>query len=240
VLLISWITVGPSIVASAGGVLWAFHTLVVLPPAGSTSPPTFNPSWAGPFIVAVLVIVVGSGFLTGVAQAGVVWAVTREAAGRPAPVGAALRYGLRNGVRLWGWSLLYGLMVLAGTCACFLPGLYFALAGCLYVPVALYRRGMNPITTSFSLVNGALWAALGRMAMLLLLVYGVELVVSVPVQILSLGFRGLSVPLTIGLQFVTAPLTTVLTVGTVLLFAELSVRQLRIETTTASLDAALV
>jgi len=213
--------------------------LVVLRPPGSTQPPTFNTSWAGPFIVAVVVIVVVSGFLTGVAQAGVVWAVTREAAGRSAPVGAALRYGLRNGVRLWGWSLLYGLMILAGTCACFLPGLYFALAGCLYVPVALYRRGTNPISTSFSLVNGNFLAALGRMALLLLLVYGVELVLSLPVQLLSLGFRSLGVPLTIALQFVTAPLPMVLTVGSVLLFAELSVRQLRAETTTVTLDAAL-
>jgi hypothetical protein len=215
------------------------HRLVVIPPPGSTQPATFNTSWVGTFVLAALGTVVVSGFLTGVAQAAVVWAVTRQAAGRPAPIGASLLYGLRNGARLWGWSLLYGLMVLAGTCACFLPGLYFALAGCLYIPVALYRRGMNPISTSFSLINSSFWAALGRMALLLLMVYGVDVVLSVPVQIVSFANKTLAVPLAAGLQFVTAPLAMVLTVGSLLLFAELSARQLRAEPTTASLDAAL-
>lgn len=77
------------------------------------------------------------------------------------------------------------------------------------------------------------------LALLLLMVYGVELVLSVPVQIVNFEYRTLTVPVAVGLQFVTAPLPVLITVGTVLLFAELSVRQLRAETTTASLDAAL-
>jgi hypothetical protein len=206
---------------------------------GSTQQATVNTGWLGTFVVALLVVLVISGYLTGVAQAAVVWAVTREAAGRPAPFGAALVYGLRNGARLWGWGLLYGLMVAVGLCACIFPGLYLALAGCLFVPVALYRRGMNPISTSFSLINSNFGAALGRMALLVLMVYGVQLILSIPVQIVSLGSRTLGTVLSIGLQLVTAPLPMILTIGTVLLFAELSVRQMRTETTTASLDAAL-
>jgi hypothetical protein len=236
-LLIPWATfAGPLVVLVVAAGLTANH-IVVLPPVGSTARPTFDGSLLVTLIVILIPCAIVIGFLTSAAQAAAVWAVTRQAAGRPAPLGAALKFGLRNGVRLWGWSLLYGLMIGVGTCACVIPGLYLALAGCLYIPLALYRRDLSPLTTSFSLVHRNFGTALGRMLLVVLLVYGVSAVISAPVQIVSLTSRTLSVVLAGLLELVTAPLTLLIAVATVLLFAELWAKQQ--PTTTADLDAAL-
>jgi len=237
ILLISWTTYAVPAVALVAVLGLATNSLIELPPAGSSQSPSFDTSLLGVFIVAGIAGFIVVGYLTSAAQAAVVWTVTRQAAGQPAPLGAALKYGLRNGIRLWGWSLLYALIIGAGTCACILPGLYLALAGCLYIPVALYRRGLGPISTSFSLVNKNFGAALGRMALLLLMVYGVQLVFSVPIRLATAGSTTLGVVLSAAVALVTAPLALVLTTGSVLLFAELWAR--RAPTTTADLDAAL-
>jgi hypothetical protein len=237
ILLISWATFGVPVAVLALVVGLATDRMVVTPAPGSSQALRFDGSLVGTILVVVFVGALVSAYLTASAQAATVWAVTREAAGRPAPLGAALGYGFRNGFRLFGWSLLFGLMVAAGTCACLVPGIYLGVAGCLYVPVALYRRGMSPIGTSFSLVNKSFWAALGRMLLLLLMVYGVQLVLSVPAQIVGSGSRAAGVVLSVVVELVTAPLALVLTVGTVLLFAELWNK--RMPTSTAELDAAL-
>lgn len=237
-LLISWITFVAPVAVLAVVVVVVFGRLVVLPAPGSTQSPTFDSALLWTLIPIVCVGVIVYGFATCVAQAAAVWSITREAAGQPASLGAALGYGLRNGVRLFGWGLLYGLLVLVGTCACFVPGLYFALAGCLYIPVALYRRGMSPIGTSFSLVNRNFGAALGRMALLLLILYGVQATVAGPLQVLSIGAKpAVAIALFAVQQILTAPLALVPTVGASLLFAELWNRQSPI--TVADLDAAL-
>jgi hypothetical protein len=207
-------------------------------PLDSGQPPTVDSTRLGTFFLIACVGAILIGFATAVAHAAAVWSVTSEAAGRPRSLGGALGYGLRNGFRLFGWSLLYGLLILAGTCACLIPGLYFVLAGCLYVPVALYRRGMNPIGTSLTLVNRNFGSALGRMILLIVMLYGVQLVLAVPVQLLNVQARpAVAIGLSFALQFVTAPLTLVTTVGAMLLFAELWNRQSPI--TIAHLDTAL-
>ena len=237
ILLISWVTFGVPVAVLAVVLGLTLDQAVVVPAPGSQQTPTFDGAALGTFFVIVLVAAVVGGYLTAAAQAATVWTVTRQAAGRPAPLGAALTYGFANGVRLFGWSLLFGLMVGAGICACIVPGIYLGVAGCLYLPVALYRRGMSPISTSFSLVNKNFWAALGRMLLLLVMVYGVQLVLSVPGQIVSRGSRVGGVVVSVVVELITAPLALVLTVGTVVLFAELWNR--RMPTSTAELDAAL-
>ncbi len=237
-LLISWTTFVAPIAVLAIVVVVVFGRLVVLPEPGSSQSPTFDSALLGTVILIGCAGAAIAGFATCVAQAATVWSITREAAGQPGSIGAALGYGLRNGFRLFGWGLLYGLLILAGTCACFFPGLYFALAGCLYVPVALYRRGMSPISTSFSLINRNFGASLGRMAVLLLILYGVQTTLAVPVQLLSFESRPVvAISLSVALQILTAPLALVPTVGSSLLFAELWNRQSPI--TVADLDAAL-
>jgi hypothetical protein len=189
----------------------------------------------------LVVILVGAavviGYLTGAANAAVVWNVTRQAAGEPAPFGAALGYGFANGVRLWGWSLLYGLTVLAGTCACVIPGLYCALAGCLYAPIAVYER-RAAISTSFRMVNRNFGAALGRMALLLVLVYGMQFVLNLPGVVATAANPAAGAVVSALGYLLGAPLPLVLTLGTVVLYAELRAR--REPVTAAGLNAELV
>ncbi len=235
-VLISLTTYALPVAVVSGFLALASQNLVVAPNGGTTRA-SIDVGVFGTVLLAGLGSVVVTSFLTSVANAAAVWSVTREAAGQPAPLGSALGFGFRKGVRLWGWSLLYSLMVLAGVCACVLPGLYFALAGCLYVPLALYIRGSNPIGLSFSIVNKHLWPALGRMALLVLMVYGVELALSIPVQVIRASSATAGLVASLAVQVVTAPLALALTLGSVLLFAELWARH--VPTTTANLDAAL-
>jgi len=211
--------------------------LIVPAPVGSGQQPTIDGNLLGTVLLIVAVGVVVAGFAVVVAHPAAVWTITRQAAGRPAPLGEALRYGLRNSPRLFGWGLLYGLLILVGTCACIIPGLYFALAGCLYIPVALYRRGLNPIGTSFTMVNRNFGAALGRMALLIVMIYAVQLVLAIPVQVVSVESRVAGIVLSVAVQIVMAPLTLLPTIGSTLLFAELWNRQAPISV--AHMDAAL-
>jgi hypothetical protein len=188
-------------------------------------------------IVAGLIALIVTGYLNGVATAAVVWNVIHSASGEPVTLGDALLYGVRNGARLWGWAILYGLLVVAGLCACIIPGVYLAVAGSLYVPVALLARGQNPISTSFSMINKSFWPSLGRLAALFALLYAVQLVVSIPVVIVSAANRVAGQVLGGVLDVVVAPLAVMISLGAVVLFAEL---RARIQpTTTADLAAGL-
>jgi hypothetical protein len=76
------------------------------------------------------------------------------------------------------------------------------------------------------------------MALLTVMLYGVQLVLAIPVQIASLqASPSVAFGLAIVLQFVTAPLTLLTTLGATLLFAELWNRQSPI--TIAHLEAAV-
>ncbi len=190
------------------------------------------------FLLILLMLVVVGGFLGALGQAALVWTVTRRAAGAPAPVADALRYGLANAARLWGWTLIYGLLVTVGVCACVVGSLYFALAGCLYLPVALYQRGANPISTSFSMIHKNFGRALGRMALLVLIVGGASFVLQIPAAIATAAGGATAGHLVSGvLALVGLPLNFALLLGEVLLFAELRARQAPL--TTADLNAVL-
>jgi hypothetical protein len=225
-VLISWVTYGVPVAVLIALYRAGSGRLFVKAPLGSAQPFTVDTGQLESLLGILGVGAIVIAFATAVAQGATVWAMTREAAGQPRSLGGALGYGLRNSLRLFGWSLLYGLMIVAGSCACLIPGLYFALAGCLYVPVALYRRRLNPIGTSFTLVNRNFGAALGRMALLVVMLYGVQLVLTIPVQVVSAqASTAVAIVVAVAMQFVTAPLTLVTTVGATLLFAELWNRQ---------------
>jgi hypothetical protein len=89
-----------------------------------------------------------------------------QAAGRPASIGAALRYGVRRGPLLWGWYLLAELVVMVGLCACFVPGVYLALALSLIAPIVAFERGEPAFTRSFRLVHSNFWPTVGRLLLL--------------------------------------------------------------------------
>ncbi|MEV0806998.1 hypothetical protein [Micromonospora sp. NPDC050200] len=92
------------------------------------------------------------------------WVLTRQAAGEPADLGGALRYGLRRAPGLYAWSLLIGVILTVGFAFCVLPGVYLAFALALAGPVYLFER-QNPIGRSFRFFHDRLGMVLGRIAL---------------------------------------------------------------------------
>ncbi|MGH3681679.1 MAG: hypothetical protein ACRDT2_15715 [Natronosporangium sp.] len=178
-------------------------------------------------------------FVNAVGWGAGIWAVTREAAGQPAPVGAALQVGLRRSGPMFGGFLLLTVMVLAGLLACVLPGLYLAVAGSLFSFVVIYERGRSGIGRSFGLVHRQFGAALGRVLLLVVTYLGVTLLVSCLLGLLSgsalpPGTPGGDSPeVATWLQVVTnligaavdLPMTMLLLVGTLLTYTQLRARK---------------
>ncbi|MFI7592349.1 hypothetical protein [Micromonospora sp. NPDC049359] len=119
-------------------------------------------------LLTLVVVLVGGSLLIGLVQAlgwaAGSWVITRQAAGRPARLDAALRYGLRRAVGLWGWTLLVSLLIGIGVCFCVLPGIYLAFALSMAGPVYLFERD-NPIGRSFRMFHDRLGMLLGRVAL---------------------------------------------------------------------------
>ncbi|MFJ8580504.1 hypothetical protein [Micromonospora sp. NPDC093277] len=92
------------------------------------------------------------------------WVITRQAAGEPAGVGAALRYGLRRALGLWGWTIVATLLLTVGFCLCLLPGIYVGFAVALAGPIYLFERE-NPIGRSFQMFHRRFGMVLGRVAL---------------------------------------------------------------------------
>jgi hypothetical protein len=103
------------------------------------------------------------------------WVIARQAAGEPVGFGAALRYGARRALGLWGWSLLGSLLIAVGVCFCVLPGLYAAFALALLGPVWLFER-QNPIGRSWRIFHQRFGTVLGRLALVAAAVVGGGLV----------------------------------------------------------------
>ncbi|MGC1213993.1 MAG: hypothetical protein WA890_22380, partial [Micromonospora sp.] len=92
------------------------------------------------------------------------WVVTRQAVGERVGVGAALRYGLRRALGLWGWTIVASLLIMVGVCVCFLPGIYVAAAVALFGPVYLFER-KDPMGRSFGTLHRRFGMVFGRVAL---------------------------------------------------------------------------
>jgi hypothetical protein len=90
-----------------------------------------------------------------------------------------MRYGLARAAALWLWTILVGLVVLVGLCACVLPGIYLSYATCLFGFIALFERGKNPIARSFGLTHANFGPTLGRVAIVFAIAFVYRLVVGV-------------------------------------------------------------
>ena len=123
------------------------------------------------------------------------WVIARQAAGQPTDLGTALGYGLRRALGLWGWSLVFELLILVGLCFCFLPGIFAVFALAMAGPVYLFERS-DPIGRSYRMMRNRLGLVLGRVALVLLAVIGVSLVASMAesVAILPFGVAPLDAP----------------------------------------------
>ncbi|MFF0720270.1 hypothetical protein [Micromonospora sp. NPDC003816] len=110
------------------------------------------------------------------------WVIARQAAGTPVDLGAAMRYGVRRALGLWGWTLLFGMIVLFGLCLCFLPGIYAVFALAMVGPVYLFERD-NPIGRSHQMLRQRLGLLLGRLALVIGAVIAVSLVAAAIEQV---------------------------------------------------------
>ncbi|RIV37248.1 hypothetical protein D2L64_16980 [Micromonospora radicis] len=106
------------------------------------------------------------------------WVIARQAAGEPVGFGAALRYGLRRALGLWGWMLIFTVILAVGFCLCFLPGVYAGFALAMAGPVYLFER-RDPIGRSHRMLRERLGLLLGRVALTLLAVLGFSFVAAI-------------------------------------------------------------
>jgi hypothetical protein len=141
----------------------------------------------GAFVGLAVALGIIALFAAAIGWSGAMWLVTRQAAGAPATVGDALRFGARRCLRLGGLLVVVGLMVVVGLVACFLPGLYLAVAASLVVPFAVFDRGTSAIGGSFRLVNRNFGAVLGRLLIMYLLVGAVSGVLNLIVSTIAGG-----------------------------------------------------
>jgi hypothetical protein len=141
---------------------------------------------------------------------------------------------------MFGWYVLFTAMFAIGLILCILPGLYLAVAGCLFSFVVIFERGRNPMGRSFSLVHKSFGAVLGRVGLLALFMLGVYCVVGLCVGGLAIGGGEVSATASLVGDVVSAlvgvPVYTVLLVGLLLTYTQVRARQEPVST--ASLWAA--
>ena len=113
---------------------------VVLLPAGAAAYGLARLGWVGGTLAGLL-----AAAATSLAQAGSLWLVVREAAGRPTAVSAALAAGARRTPALLGWSALAALLTAVGLGLAVLPGLYAAVVAAAALPgaVVVERAGLR-------------------------------------------------------------------------------------------------
>lgn len=144
-----------------------------------------------------------------------------------------------------GWYLLFLLMVLAGSLACILPGIYPFVAGSAFSFVVMYEPGRGAIGRSFGLLNRQFGAALGRVLLLLLIQFAVTCLVGTATGGVAFGLAA-SAPAVASAGFqlttlliqapATVPLTMLMLVGLLLTYTQL--RAAEEEISTAQLWAA--
>ncbi len=171
----------PSIILAIVGVEFLSRSFTVVDNVDASNV-TVHWGAFGAFLGLAVALGVVALFASAIGWSGAMWLVTRQAAGAPVSVGDALAFGARRCLRLGGLFIVVALMVVAGLVACFLPGIYLAMAASLVVPFAIFDRGTGAISGSFRLVNRNFGAVLGRLVIMYLLVAAVSFVVNLIVS----------------------------------------------------------
>lgn len=120
--------------------------------------------------------------LTAVTLQASIWLVVHHAAGVPAPIAAALRFGLRRAPWTIGWLLLTLVLIVAGLLVFLVPGVYLAvvIVPTLFGVIAVERRGIG---RCFQLARGRFWALFGRAAIFLLAAFVFSQIVTLVAKI---------------------------------------------------------
>ena len=97
------------------------------------------------------------------AQAASFFIVVLEAKGQPSSVGEAMRFARGSMMRLFGWSLLGGALIIAGYLLLLVPGIYLQVAVVTLLPgVVVVERG--GIGRCLRLIRSRFWVTAGRLA----------------------------------------------------------------------------
>lgn len=110
------------------------------------------------------------------------WALTQEAStGQPANLGRAFTYGFKRAMALFPWTVLAAAAFAVGSFCLFLPGLYLAFGFSMFGFVAIFERGRNPVSRSFSLTHNSatIGPTLGRVGILFAAFFAYTLIVNV-------------------------------------------------------------
>ncbi|WP_460498486.1 hypothetical protein [Glycomyces tarimensis] len=118
-------------------------------------------------------------------------AAAAEAAGGFLSLGEAFGFGFARGWKLWLWLLLAWVTIGVGLVLCVLPGLWAAFALSLMVPAATFEPHRSPFARSIGLTHSAFWAALGRLVIVVLVVFAANLVITLLGAVLTAVWSGL-------------------------------------------------
>ncbi|HWN31294.1 MAG TPA: hypothetical protein VNP03_01060 [Pseudonocardia sp.] len=131
-------------------------------------PPAGLESVLGTFFAVVLGGMVVLGLFSALLYPASMFLVIRDAAGRPASLADALRFGGGRMPAALGWGILAVLMITVGTVLLFLPGLYLSIViGPTLLGVIVVERGN--IGRCFTLVHPRFWPTTGRLVILWLI-----------------------------------------------------------------------
>jgi hypothetical protein len=136
----------------------------------------FGTIFAGLGLTLLLVLL--AILVTALVTLAAVHVVVATATGGQASVGDALRRATRRVFPLIGWEMLALLIILAGICACVLPGIYLA-AVFMVLPVVVAFERANAIGRCFTLFHGNLGASLARIATIVAISIGGAIVAGV-------------------------------------------------------------
>ncbi len=113
--------------------------------------------------------------------------VVQLASGRRPELGLAARAAVPRILPLLGWSLLAGLLMLIGLCACVIPFFYLLGVFTVLAPVVMFERG-PAIARCFTLFRGDVGASAARVAIIL----GFSVGVSVLSQVVGASVAGIA------------------------------------------------
>lgn len=206
---------------------------LVVPEEGGAAGEFVFPS-AGVFLWLVGIYVV-TALVASVGWGAGIWAVTQSAAGLPVRVPEALLAGLRRVLPMFGWYVIYTLLIVLGMFLCVFPGVYAMVGGALFSFVVIYERDRTPLFRSFSLVHSAILPVLARVALLGAFMIVVFLVVGLCVgAVVGPGevTGGARLASDVVLSLVLVPVYTVLLLGLLLTYTQVRARQEDISTVT--------
>jgi hypothetical protein len=144
-------------------------------PSGTGADITYRPGdplfavWIALLVVAGLLAVLGLCW----AQAASTYAVITDAAGRRAPFGETMRFGIRRAAPLGGWWLLATVAFVVGFVLLVVPAFYLGvvLGASLSYVVVVERAGAR---RCFDLIRNRWWATAGRLLLSSLLINVVQ------------------------------------------------------------------